>query len=121
MAKRTTALYLPALRQDIQSTVVWSENQFGPAAADRYGELIRKALRDLLESPVRLGAKARPALGANAYVYHLMYSRDRVSGERVKAPRHFILYRYADDRIEFARLLHDSRDLARHLPTDYRI
>jgi len=44
-----------------------------------------------------------------------MFSRERVAGERVKAPRHFVLYRRMNEKVEFARLLHDSRDLARHV------
>lgn len=56
----------------------------------------------MLEEPTRPGAKARPDLAPHAYVYHLMFSRERVAGERVKAPRHFVLYRYMDDKVEFA-------------------
>ena len=116
MPKTFTPSYLPGFRRDIQETALWSENQFGAAAADRYGLVIRQALRDILEDPTRPGAKARPDLAPHAYVYHLMFSRDHVAGERVKAPRHFVLYRYVDEKVEFARLLHDSRDLARHVP-----
>ena len=116
MAERIGSAYLPGFRRDIADTLTWSEHQFGSAAADRYAALLRQALRDLLENPVRPGAKMRPDLAPDAYVYHLMFSRDRVSGEGVKSPRHFVLYRYRNDRIEFARLLHDSRDLERHLP-----
>lgn len=111
-----TPVYLPGFRRDIQEVVLWSEDRFGPAAADRYGLLIRQALQDLLEEPTRLGARARPDLAPHAYVYHLVFSRDRVSSGRVKAPRHFVLYRYFEGRVEFARLLHDSRDLTRHVP-----
>jgi len=116
MPKTFLPSYLPGFRHDIQEIVAWSEEQFGALAADRYGLLIRQALRDVLEKPTRSGAKARPDLAPHAYVYHLMFSRERVAGERVKAPRHFVLYRHIDEKVEFARLLHDSRDLARHVP-----
>jgi plasmid stabilization system protein ParE len=43
-----------------------------------------------------------------------------VSGRRVKDPRHFLIYRKRGDVIEVARIVHDSRDLARHLPEDYQ-
>ena len=89
MPKVFLASYLPRFRRDIQEVIAWSEDQFGVLAADRYSLLIRQALRDVLEEPIRAGAKARPDLAPNAYVYHLMFSRDRVAGERVKAPRHF--------------------------------
>ncbi len=48
----------------------------------------------------------------------MSFSRDRVAGEKVRMPRHFVLYRYSSGAVEFARILHDSRDLARHLPLD---
>lgn len=106
-------LYLPTFRQDIQDALIWSEERFGSAAADRYAELIRTALRDLLDDPVRPGSRKRPELARNAFVYHLRFSKNRVPPERrVKTPRHFIVYRYNDSRIEFARLLHDSRDFS---------
>jgi toxin ParE1/3/4 len=116
MPKTFTPSYLPDFRRDIQETALWSEDHFGGAAADRYGLLIRQALRDILEDPTRPGAKARPDLAPHAYVYHLIFSRERVAGERVKAPCHFVIYRQIDEKVEFARLLHDSRDLARHVP-----
>lgn len=110
--------YLPAFRRDLQKVTAWSEDRFGVLAADRYGLLIGQALRDVLEEPTRAGAKARPDLAPHAYVYHLAFSRARVTGERVKAPRHFVLYRHTGLKVEFARLLHDSRDLARHVPQE---
>lgn len=113
-------VYLPAIRQDIQDIVLWSEDQFGRAAADRYAALIAQALRDVQADPVRPGAQARPDLAPNAYIYHLTFSRERVAGKTVKAPRHFVLYRFAGEAVEFARLLHDSRDLARHLPPEFQ-
>jgi toxin ParE1/3/4 len=110
---------LPIFRNDIQSVIAWSEEHFGVEAADRYGALIRQAISDLLQNPVRPGSKTRGDLARDAYVYHLMFSRDRVHGQPVKNPRHVIVYRYAGKRVEFARLLHDSRDLERHLPSEY--
>jgi toxin ParE1/3/4 len=121
MPKSFTPIYLPGFRQDIQKIVAWSEDHFGEAAADRYAELIRQALRDLLEDPMRPGVKARPELAPHACVYHLVFSRDRVTGEPVKTPRHFVLYRHVSDTVEFARLLHDSRDLGQHVPTAFKV
>ena len=39
---------------------------------------------------------------------------------RVKEPRHFLLYRRRGKVIEVMRILHDARDLERHLPEEYR-
>ena len=116
MDKTFRASYLPSFRRDIQEVVAWSEDRFGTPAANRYGLLIRQALRDVLKEPTRLGATARTDLAPHAYVYHLKFSRERVSGERVKVPRHFVLYRHVHEKVEFARLLYDSRDLTRHVP-----
>ena len=33
----------------------------------------------------------------------------------------FVLYRHIRGTVEFARLLYDSRDLARHLPAAFKI
>ncbi|MGI4826879.1 MAG: type II toxin-antitoxin system RelE/ParE family toxin [Janthinobacterium lividum] len=113
------SLYLagPA-RRDIAAIDRYTLRTFGEAAADRYDILIRQALRDIQEDPDRPGARARPgALNPTFRLYHLSSSRDRVSGQPVKEPRHFIVYRQRpDDVIEVLRVLHDSRDLARHLP-----
>ncbi len=94
----------------------WSAEQFGAAAADRYETLIGRALTDVGEDPFRPGARQCPQLPDGVYTYHLETSRDRVSGDRVKAPRHFLLYRVVSLRVEVLRILHDSRDLAKHLP-----
>jgi plasmid stabilization system protein ParE len=68
--------------------------------------------------------RQRPACRANQEVHDSRVrwslcaeSLERVAGERVKAPRHFVLYRQVGEKVEFARLLHDSRDLAGHVPT----
>lgn len=45
-----------------------------------------------------------------------MFSRERVAGERVKALRHFVLYPRMDEKVQFARLLHGSHELTRHVP-----
>lgn len=99
---------------------------FGSAAAERYAVLVRQALRDLSAGPTRPGAKPRPELAPNAYVYHLSFSRDHVPGdhvpgERLKSPRHFILYRFSGQRLELSRLLRDRCDLERHLPSGFQL
>jgi toxin ParE1/3/4 len=100
----------------------WSEEKFGSRAAQRYRALLKQALRDIAADPERPGSMERPELITGARTYHLRFSRDRarVSGP-VRNPRHFLLYRRNDEGvIEVARGLHDARDLARHLPEDYR-
>jgi toxin ParE1/3/4 len=112
----------PAAGQDLREVLRWSEQNFGESAAKRYRALIKQAMRDIGADPERPGSKERPEIMVRgARTYHLEFSRNRVSGTKVKEPRHFLLYRRRDDCvIEVARILHDGRDLQRHLPGDYR-
>ncbi len=60
-------------------------------------------------------------LVTGARTYHLSFSQSRADGPSVRQPRHFLIYRRREDgMVEVARILHDSRDLQRHLPEAYR-
>ena len=121
--KRSVRVSLaPAARQDVREVLRWSEEKFGRRAAVRYRELLQQALRDIEADPERPGSKERPEIMIEgARTYHLSFSRSRVGGPGVKAPRHYVLYRSREDGvIEVGRILHDGRDLERHLPEDYR-
>ena len=109
-------------QRDVKAILNWSRKEFGEAAAARYKALIKQALRDIGADPERPGSTERPEiLIEGARTYHLWYSRSRVKGQGVKAPRHFLLYRRREERvIEVARVCHDARDLARHVPEEYR-
>ena len=102
--------------RDFLDIMDWSADKFGAAAADRYETLIGQALTDLGDDPFRAGAPERPDLLKGVYASHLASSRDRAAGERVKSPRHIVLYRIHPLHVEVLRILHDSRDLAQHLP-----
>jgi toxin ParE1/3/4 len=108
--------------RDIATILELSEREFGQTAALRYETLIAKALEDIGNDPERPGSIERPELMIHgARTYHLAFSRSRVKGQRVKAPRHFLLYRSTEEHvIEIWRILHDRRDVARHLPEEYR-
>jgi toxin ParE1/3/4 len=109
-------------RRDIASIIRWSLQDFGGDAALRYEALILQAFRDLQADPERTGAKQRPELAENVFAYHLRHSRDRarLGFRTVRTPRHFILYRRQGQAIEILRLLHDARDLERHLSEEHR-
>jgi len=117
---RRSATLTPDARQDIRGISRWSELKFGKEAAVRYRALLLQALRDLEADPARPGSKERPELMIpEARTYHLSFSRNRAGRPGVKKPRHFILYRSTSPGlIEIARVLHDSSDLARHVPAD---
>jgi toxin ParE1/3/4 len=109
-------------RRDIAGILKRSFQEFGEAAAERYEALLLQAFRDIAEDPERPGSLERPEiLAPGARTYHLWYSRSRVQGPNVNAPRHLLLCRRrGDGAIEVARVIHDARDLARHLPQSYR-
>jgi toxin ParE1/3/4 len=109
-------------RRDLVEIGDWSLNKFGEAAALRYEALVGQALGDLQADPIRPGSKERPELMIRgARTYHVALSRDHVAGGRVKEPRHIVIYRYRDGVVEIGRILHDSRDLKRHVPEAYRL
>ena len=112
----------PAARRDIRSILEWSKDKFGVEAAARYRTLLMQVLRDVTDEPERIGSKDRPdILAPGVRTYHFTFSRDHVQGERVKVPRHFVLYRRRPGgEVEIARILHDSRDLLWHLPDNYK-
>lgn len=114
--------FAPIARNDLVGILAWSLQRFGAEAQQRYLLLIRHALHDIGENPDRPGCKSVSELSVTARVYHLRHSRDRVSesGDRVRHPRHFILFRVKDsDAIEVGRFLHDSMDLEQHFPDDF--
>ena len=113
----------PAARVDIRQALIWSQERFGERAAVRYGDLIKQALRDIAADPERPGSQARADLARDMRTYHLFFSRDRARSELgiVRKPRHFMVYRRrGENAIDVVRVLHDARDLERHLPEEYR-
>jgi toxin ParE1/3/4 len=104
----------------------WSLKEFGEAAAPRYDALMNQALTDIADDPERPGVQQRSDLAEGVLVYHLRFSRGRAKSAPgvVRNPRHFLIYRRRHDHttvIDILRILHDSRDLARHLPEEYRL
>ena len=116
MAERRTTQYLVSFRRDLAEVLSHSAREFGILGAERYAKLVDQALVHLQENPTRPGASMRPTLAGNVRVYHLAFSRSRSFGETVRTPRHFVWYRFTADHVQFARLLHDSRDLPQHFP-----
>lgn len=115
--------FSPKAQEDIEAILAWTHGQFGELVRLRYEELLVQATVDLAADPTRPGTLHRPELAAGAKTYHLHHSRDHVSRTigRIRRPRHFLLYRVAaDGTLEIGRVLHDSMDLARHLPPDYQ-
>jgi toxin ParE1/3/4 len=113
----------PAALRDIESILAWTHEQFGVSGRLRYEALLVQAILDVADDAERAGSQKRPEIAPAARTYHLYQSRNRVEAAagRVRHPRHVLLYRVCDDgRIEVGRVLHDSMDLSRHLPEQFR-
>ena len=106
-------------RSDLLDIRKYTVNRHGHNAANSYETLLEQAIRDLREDPYRLGSKNRPEISKNIRSYHTMLSRTKAGGT-VKKPRHFILYFLPNENeIVISRVLHDSRDIIRHIPEEH--
>jgi toxin ParE1/3/4 len=113
----------PAATLDIEAVLSWTQEKWGEQASVRYEALLVRTMIDIATNPDLPGSSRRPEIAAAARTYHLIHSRHHVAAEigRVKRPRHFLLYRTRPDGIvEIGRVLHESMDLAKHLPDEYR-
>ncbi|MCE5311289.1 MAG: type II toxin-antitoxin system RelE/ParE family toxin [Acidobacteriales bacterium] len=113
----------PSAGSGIREALTWSLERFGERAAERYRCLLKQALRDIASDPQHPGSRERPELGHGIRTYHLFFSRNRVrnGSGAFRRPRHFLVYRRrGEDLIDVIRVLHDARDLERHLPEEYR-
>lgn len=113
----------PKARADIASILAWTHENFGPQTLKRYSRLIQTAIEQVAADPERAGSTHRPEIAAHCRTYHLVHSRKQAGrrNNRVRRPRHFLLYRVTDTGVvEIGRVLHDSMDLEQHLPEEYR-
>lgn len=112
-------LISPAAERDIESILAWTHERFGLQGRLRYEALLVRAILDVADDPRRTGSHTRPEISPTVRTYHRWHSRNRVepAADRVRRPRHFLVYRMGSEGgVEIGRVLHDSMDLARHLP-----
>ena len=98
---------------DLEEIGRWTEDRFGEPQRDAYAELIAAALKTLRSGPNVPGT--RPLLH---HVEGLM--RQHIARHGRKG-RHILIFRVINTErreIEVVRILHDSMDLARHLPKE---
>jgi toxin ParE1/3/4 len=113
----------PGAASDIENILSYTFSVHGEAAALRYEALLVRAIVDVAAEPSRPGVHARDEIAPSVLTYHLANSRENVDEVvgRVRRPRHFLLFRLRDDSaVEIGRILHDSMDIALHLPDAYR-
>ena len=104
-------------RDDIQDISQYTQTRYGAKQADAYDHVVRSALDSIREDPFRPGSRDRskdlkqPGLRS----YHTSLSNDPAESH-VKSPRHLILYfEPKDDVVVINRIVHESRDIDRHL------
>ena len=113
----------PKARSDIANILAWTLDNFGPQMLHRYGKLIAAAIAEIAANPELAGSVKRAEIAEHCRTYHLIHSRKKAGGRgnRVRHPRHFLLYRATESNVvEIGRVLHDSMELDQHLPEDYR-
>jgi toxin ParE1/3/4 len=94
----------------------WSEQRFGPAARERYAEVILAAFRSIADDPRQPNAHWRRIRKRQIGVYHIANSRDHVAAElgRVSEPRHYLVFSVGTDGVtEILGFVHDRMLLGR--------
>ena len=92
----------------------WTESRFGAAQAQVYANTLALALTDLAkDGPAALGVKARDDIGKGLFAMHV--------ARRGRKGRHFAIFcisggAFGGRGLDLVRILHDSMDLARHVP-----
>jgi toxin ParE1/3/4 len=103
-----------AAEQDFREILRWTVENFGRGQARTYARTLSNALHDLALGPSIVGTRPREDIGPGFHTLHV--------ARKGRKGRHFVLFRVAPSRseqvIDVLRLLHDSMDLPRHLPSD---
>ena len=101
-----------AAQSDYDEIVLWTLDHFGERQARIYAETIDDALTALKGGSSLVGIRACDDVGPRLFSLHI--ARKKRKG------RHFVLFRVEQRGgtrvIEVLRILHDSMDLARHIP-----
>jgi toxin ParE1/3/4 len=96
--------------RDLLGITLWTIESFSAQQAEIYVETLSLAIEALHDGPEVLGVTVRDDLGQSVRTLHV--------ARQGRKGRHFVVFRAAPEQtIEVLRLLHDSMDLARHLPS----
>jgi toxin ParE1/3/4 len=94
---------------DLLDALVWTNDQFGALQADEDLETLTLALEALTDGSNIVGSKVRDDIGLGIRTLHV--------ARLGRIGRHLVVFRMADGQAsDVIRLLHDSMDLAKHLP-----
>lgn len=99
-----------AAERDFIGIIEWTAETFGIRQANTYQHSLMLALAALHQGPSLPDSQPRDEIRPGL--------RSLLVARKGRPGRHFILYRAADtDRIEIVRILHDSMDISRHVPS----
>jgi toxin ParE1/3/4 len=98
--------------KDLLDITLWTAENFGTRQAEHYAETIALAIEALHDGPEILGAKVRDDISMEIRTLHVAWQG--------RKGRHFIAFSVSEGHIiNVLRLLHDSMDLAKHLPEEH--
>lgn len=104
----------PRAAAELTALLAYSGDRFGPAATDRYRDLISAAVDDIRDDPERFGSRT---FGVRS-LYPIRHSRVRLFGPKAGTPRHILMYRFTATTLTLLRVLHDAMDLPARLTDD---
>jgi toxin ParE1/3/4 len=100
-------------RADTADIFDWTSSRFGEAQAFAYLDTLSAAIESLYIGPTVIGVKARGDIAKGLFTLHV--------ARLGRKGRHLVAFRIGRNKdqnvIEVLRLLHDSMDLERHLPS----
>lgn len=100
-----------AAESDFADIVSWTKASFGRAQTRIYRDVLLAAIDALADGPEFLGSKAKPDVRRGLRTLHVARNGRR--------GRHVLWYRSRQSgTVEVLRILHDSMDLARHVPDE---
>mgnify|MGYP000613262610 CR=1 FL=1 len=109
-----TAILSKQADADLLDVLQYTFDNFGERQYWLYRELIKEAIDLITETPLHIASRSRNELASGARTYHISRPNFRAS--------HILLYRINEEkqRIEVARILHETVDIDRHLPTSFK-
>lgn len=97
--------FFPAVDAQIEETLAFTLERFGPVQYREYAELIEGAFAALEQDP--LIGRERPDILEGARIYHI--------AQRGRGARHIVVYHVLEEEkvVEVVAFLHDAMDLTR--------
>ena len=103
-------------RRDLFIILATSRSQFGQSAQRRYRFLVQQAIADLADDPRRPGVTRPDGMPDGVWLYHSRHAQSRApEDQRVRRPRHVLVFRLSGDDVEILRVLHDAMDFPSHM------